>query len=104
MEGRTEGVRATKGADALRVEDRMRRGRPRLRWEDCVKRYLVLVEGKWRKRESDRGSGDGGREASETGIVMKKKGKNRRPVSVPASPRTTGKKRRATTTCHRYEA
>ena len=33
---------------------------------------------------------------SKTGLVMKKKGKNRRPVPVPASPQTTGKRRRAT--------
>ena len=40
----------------------------------------------------------GGGDGSETGLVTKKKGKkNRRPVSVPASPRTSGIKRRATT-------
>ena len=34
----------------------------------------------------------GGGDGSKTGLVMKKKGnKNRQPVSVPASPRTTGK-------------
>ena len=42
---RMEGERLTKRADALRVEGRMRRGRPRLRWEDCVKRYLAEVGG-----------------------------------------------------------
>ena len=41
---RMEGVRLTKRADALGVEDR-RRGRPRLRWEDCVKRDLLGVGG-----------------------------------------------------------
>ena len=33
---------------------------------------------------------------SKMGLVLKKKGENRRPVSVPASPRNTGKSRRAT--------
>ena len=36
-----------------------------------------------------------GGDGSKTGVVMKKKGKNRRPVSVPASSRNTGKRRRA---------
>ena len=35
--------RLKKRADALRVEDRRRRGKPRLRWEDGVKRDLVGV-------------------------------------------------------------
>ena len=41
---RMERVRLTKRADVLRVEGRRRRGRPRLRWEDCVKRDLAGVE------------------------------------------------------------
>ena len=41
--GKKEGERLTKRADALRVEGRRRRGRTRLRWEDCVKRYLAGV-------------------------------------------------------------
>ena len=39
-----EGGRVTKRADTLRV-CRNRRRRPRLRWENCVKRDLVEVGG-----------------------------------------------------------
>ena len=52
---RMEGVRLTKRADAIRVEGRRRRGRPRLRWEDCMKRDLAGVggedeeRGEWRR-------------------------------------------------------
>ena len=49
-----EGVRLTKRADALGVEGR-RRGRPRLSWEDCVKRDLVGMGGEWRTSASDWG-------------------------------------------------
>ena len=42
---RMEGVRLTKRADALRVEGRKKRGRPRLIWEECVKRDLIGVGG-----------------------------------------------------------
>ena len=52
-----EGVRLTKRADALGVEGRRRGGRPRLRWEDCVKRDLVGVGGEWKARARDRGIG-----------------------------------------------
>ena len=41
MEGERE--RSTKRAHALKVEDRRRKGRPTLRWEDCVKRDLAGV-------------------------------------------------------------
>ena len=43
MGWRMDGEWLTKGADALRVEGRRRRGRPRLRWEDCVKGNLMGV-------------------------------------------------------------
>ena len=55
---RIEGVLLTKRADALGVEGRRRRGRLRLRWEDCVKRDLVGVGGEWRMGARDWGSGD----------------------------------------------
>ena len=40
---RMEEVRLTKRADAFRVEGRRKRGRPILRWEDCVKKDLVPI-------------------------------------------------------------
>ena len=61
---RMEGELLTKRADALRVAGRRRRGRSRLRWEDCVKRYLKGVESEsegWGRGRN----GDG----SETGSV-----------------------------------
>ena len=62
-----EGVRLTKRADALRGEGRRRRGRPRLGWEDCAKKDLAGVGGKW-TGGVETGGGDG----SETGLVVKK--------------------------------
>ena len=64
--------------------------------------------GEWRMRVRDGGVETGGRDSSKTGLVMKKKGKQKsttgisasltpdyrdKEVSVPASPRTTGIKR-----------
>ena len=52
-----EGEWFTKRTDALRLEGRRRIGRPRLRWEDGMKRDLVIVGG---ENESEGwGSGDG---------------------------------------------
>ena len=53
-----DGLTLTKRADVLGVEGRRRRVRPRLRWEDCVKRDLVGVGGEWRTRARDRGGGE----------------------------------------------
>ena len=41
----------------LREQGRRRRGRPRLRWEDCVKRDVKKTgeEGDWKKKTGDRG-------------------------------------------------
>ena len=46
-----------KRATELREQGRRRRGRPRLRWEDCVKRDVEKagVEGDWKKKTGDRG-------------------------------------------------
>ena len=72
---RVEGVRLTKSADAIRVEGR-RRERPRLRWEDCIKKDLVGVGGEWRMRARDGGVEMVGGDGSETKLVMKKGKKN----------------------------
>ena len=57
-----------------------------------MKRDLAEVGGDWSERGGEMVGGDG----SEMGSVMKKGNKNRRPISMPASPRTSGIKRRAT--------
>ena len=46
-----------KRASELREQGRRRRGRPRLRWEDCVKRDVKKTgeEGDWKKKTGDRG-------------------------------------------------
>ena len=45
-----------KKADAQKVEGKRRRRRPRMRWEDCVKRGLERVGGEWRRTAKDRRS------------------------------------------------
>ena len=54
---RMAGERLPKRAAELREQGRRRRGRPRLRWEDCVKRGAKKAgaEGDWRKKTGDRG-------------------------------------------------
>ena len=49
--------RLPKRAAELRERGRRRRGRPRLRWEDCVKRDVKKTgeEGDWKKKTGDRG-------------------------------------------------
>ena len=44
-------------AAVLREQGRRRRGRPRLRWKDCVKRDVKKAgeEGDWKKKTRDRG-------------------------------------------------
>ena len=49
--------RLPKRAAELREQDRMRRRRPMLRWEDCVKRYVRKAgeEEDWKKKTRCRG-------------------------------------------------
>ena len=49
--------RLPKRAAELREESRRRQGRPRLRWEDCVKRDVRKAgeEGDWKKKTIYRG-------------------------------------------------
>ena len=49
--------RLPKRAAELREQGRRRRGRPRLRWEDCVKRDVKKAEeeGAWKKKTRGRG-------------------------------------------------
>ena len=49
--------RLPKRAAELREQGRRRRGRPRLRWEDCVKRDVKKTGEKrdWKKKAGDRG-------------------------------------------------
>ena len=79
-----EGVRLTKRADALRVEGRRKRGRPRLRWEDCVKKDLVGAE--WRMRARDKGVEMGGGDSNEAGLVMKEEKKSMTSIGASLTP------------------
>ena len=57
--GRMADDRLPKRAAELREDGRRRRGRPMLRWEDCVKRDVRKAgeEEDWKKKTSDRGGG-----------------------------------------------
>ena len=60
-------------------------------------RFSVSGSGVENEVEGERGVETIGGDGNKPGIVMKKNGKTRRLVSVPAAPRTTGKRKRATT-------
>ena len=47
--------RLPKRATELREQGRRRRGRPRLRWEDCVKRDVrkAVEEEDWKKKKTE---------------------------------------------------
>ena len=45
-----------KRTDSQKVKGNRRRGRPRRRWEDCVKRGVESVGGEWRTTAKDRRS------------------------------------------------
>ena len=49
--------RMAKRADRLREQDRRKRGRLRLRWEDCVRRDIrkIGLVGEWSELAEDRG-------------------------------------------------
>ena len=49
--------RLAKRVDGLREQGRRKRGKPQLRWEDCVRRDIseVGVVGEWRELAEDRG-------------------------------------------------
>ena len=52
---RMEGTRAPRRAFDLNVEGIRRRGRPRIRWEDTIKKDLkkIGVDGDWKQLASD---------------------------------------------------
>ena len=73
--------RLPKRATELREQGRGRRGRPRLRWEDCVKRYVRNAgeEVDWKKKTRDRGG------------WKRLPGRGGEKVAVSTSPLTKGK-------------
>ena len=66
----------------------------------CEERFGEIGRGGERRMRVRAGEVEtGGRDGSEIGSVMEEENKSRGPVSMPASPRTSGIKRRATCGC-----
>ena len=75
-----------KKSDTQKVKRKRRHGRPRIRWEDCVKRDLERVGGEWRTAAKDR-VGDVDREHRERSEERKEKNLM---VTMATSPLMTG--------------
>ena len=67
-----------KRANAQKVEGKGRRGRPRMRWEDCVKRELERVGEEWRTTAKDRRSW----RLVKENVVRESEDKNRRKYDI----------------------
>ena len=54
--GRMGDKKMTKRSDTQKMKEKRRRGRPNMRWDDCVKRDIERVEKEWRTTAKDRRS------------------------------------------------